>query len=38
MSVRGIIGPYSKSERYVKMLDEFVVPELQQFPGYYYRT
>ena len=45
MSSRGIIGPYFfedergcavtvNSERYVKMLDDFLVPELQNFSGY----
>lgn len=49
MSARGIIGPYFfedgrgrtltvNSERYVEMLDEFFVPQLQNFPGYNQRT
>jgi len=49
MSSRGIIGPYFfedergraltvNSERYVRMLDEFLLPELQNFPGYNQRT
>lgn len=49
MSARGIVGPYFfedgrgrtltvNSERYVEMLDEFFVPQLQNFPGYNQRT
>lgn len=49
MSSRGIIGPYFfedargrvltvNSERYVKMLDDFLLPKLQNFPGYNQRT
>lgn len=49
MSARGIIGPYFfedgrgcavtvNSERYVEMLDNFLVPELQNFAGYNQRT
>lgn len=49
MSARGIIGPYFfednmgravtvNSERYVEMLDNFLVPELQNFSGYNQRT
>ncbi|GBP12630.1 hypothetical protein EVAR_10285_1 [Eumeta japonica] len=49
MSAREMIGPYFfenergravtvNSERYVEMLDDFFVPELQNFPGYNQRT
>jgi len=49
MSARGIIGPYFfedergravtvNSERYVKMLEDFLVPQLEIFPGYNQRT
>lgn len=45
ISARGIIGPYFfnqgeivNAEVYCRMIDEFLLPQLQQFPGYNNRT